>query len=133
MWSTLTVLVLACGLLLAGGMPLVGDPEIYRSPFMLFLGVLLNKPTYRREDTSYFLIASLYVEYVARDITIDGGVFHHFEQSCSRRPWQVEAQLGVGVSHGGIDYFAGAVYHSDTYRRQDTNGFYGTFSGTWHW
>ena len=94
---------------------------------------LLNKPTYRREDTSYFLIASLYVEYVARDITIDGGVFHHFEQSCSRRPWQVEAQLGVGISHGGIDYFAGAVYHSDTYRRQDTNGFYGTFSGTWHW
>lgn len=40
MWSTLTVLVLACGLLLAGGMPLVGDPEIYRSPFMLFLGVV---------------------------------------------------------------------------------------------
>jgi hypothetical protein len=44
----------------------------------------------------------------------------------------VEVQLGVGVSHGGIDYFAGAVYHSPRYRTQKTESMYGTFSGTWH-
>ncbi len=93
---------------------------------------LLEKPNYRRDETSYFLVAGIYTEYVAHDITIDGGVVHHFDQTCSREPWQVEAQLGVGVSHGGIDYFAGAVYHSHRYRTQKTKSLYGTFSGTWH-
>lgn len=93
---------------------------------------LLDKPAYHREETSYFLVASVYTEFVAHDITIDGGVVHHFDQTCSRKPWQVEVQLGVGVSHGGIDYFAGAVYHSLRYRTQKTESMYGTFSGTWH-
>ncbi len=94
---------------------------------------LLEKPQYKRQDLSYFLVGSIYAEYVAHDISIDGGVFRHFDQTCSRVPWQVEARLGVGVSYRGIDYFAGGVYHSDCYRGQDTNTLYGTFSGTWHW
>ena len=94
---------------------------------------LLDKPQYRRDETSYYLVGSAYVEYVARDITIDGGVFHHFEQTCSRQPWQLELQLGVGVTHGGVDYFAGGVYHSPTYREQNAEAFYGTFCATWHW
>lgn len=94
---------------------------------------LLDKPGYRNDEISYFLVGSLYMEYVARDITVDGGVFRHFEQTCSRKPWQVEAQLGVGVSYHGIDYFAGGVYHSPTYRTQGTESLYGTFSATWHW
>lgn len=94
---------------------------------------LLDKPDYRREDTSYFLQAGIYLEYVARDITIDGGVFHDFEQTCSRKPWQMEAQFGVGISYQGIDYFVGGIYHSPCYRDQKTEAVYGTFSGTWHW
>lgn len=94
---------------------------------------LLEKSAYRRDEISYFLVASVYAEYVARDISIDGGVFHHFEKTCSRQPWQMEAQLGVGVSYGGIDYFAGGVYHSPTYSNQKTESMYGTFCATWHW
>ncbi len=94
---------------------------------------LLEKPHYKPQDISYFLVGSIYAMYVARDISIDGGVFRHFEQTCSRKPWQMEARLGVGVSYRGIDYFAGGVYCTDYYRGQTANTLYGTFSGTWHW
>ena len=93
---------------------------------------LLEKPHYKPQDISYFLVGSIYAMYVARDISIDGGVFRHFEKTCSRKPWQMEARLGVGVSYRGIDYFAGAVYHSPRYRTQKSESMYGTFSGTWH-
>ena len=33
----------------------------------------------------------------------------------------------------GIDYFAGAVYFTDSYRRQGHNSVLGSFSITWHW
>lgn len=96
------------------------------------IGTLL-KESHKRNEASYFLVASVYGSYVARDITIDGGVFHHFDQTCSRQPWQLEAQFGLGASYQGIDYFAGMLYHSDTYRTQNTNTLLGTFSITWHW
>lgn len=96
------------------------------------IGTLL-KEGHKRDEASYFLIGSIYGAYVARDITIDGGVFHHFDQTCSRQPWQLEAQLGIGVSYQGIDYFAGMLYHSDTYRTQKEDTFIGTFYITWNW
>ena len=94
---------------------------------------LLEKPGYNPAEISYFLVGEAYVEYVARDITVDGGVFHHFDQTCSRQPWQAEFRLGVGVSHQGIDYFVGGVYNTDTFRSQKEDKFYGTFSISWHW
>lgn len=93
----------------------------------------LKKPTYRRDKISYFLLTSLSGGYVARDLTIDGGVFHHFDRTCSRQPWQVQAQLGGGVSYHGIDYYAGVVYAGRTYRTQEHNSIMGVFSLTWHW
>lgn len=93
---------------------------------------LIKKPDYRREEMSYFLVGSIYAEYVARDMAMDGGVFHDFDLGCRRQPWQVQAQLGVGVSYKGIDYFAGGVLQSRTYKEGETTC-YGTFSVTWHW
>ena len=93
----------------------------------------LLKPDYRREATSYFLLAGVSGRYVARDLTIDGGLFHDFERSCSRKPWQAEAQLGVGVSCRGIDYYCGLMLHSRTYRTQDKNSLMGVFTISWHW
>ncbi len=94
---------------------------------------LLQKPGYDPTEISYFVTAGAYGEYVAHDISVDGGVFHHFDQTCSRQPWQAEFRLGVGVSYQGIDYFAGAVYFTDSYRRQGQNSVLGSFSITWHW
>ena len=94
---------------------------------------LLEKKAYTPAAPSYFVCAEAYLDYVARDITIDGGVFHHFEQTCSREPWQAEIRMGIGVSYQGIDYFVGGVYCTDSYRRQQSNSFYGTFSIGWNW
>ena len=94
---------------------------------------LLEKPEYRRDETSYFILAGVYAEYVARDISIDGGVFHYFEPTCSREPWVFKAQLGLGATYKGIDYFFGALYQTDSYRSQEMETFLGTFSITWHW
>lgn len=94
---------------------------------------LIEKPDYNRAAPSYFVVAEAYVDYVAHDISVDGGVFHHFDQTCSRKPWQAEVRLGVGVSYQGVDYFMGGVYHSDTFRGQKDAHCYGTFSITWHW
>jgi hypothetical protein len=94
---------------------------------------LLEKPNFNPNEASYFLVGEAYVDYVAHDISIDGGVFHHFDQTCSRMPWQGEFRLGVGVSYQGIDYFAGGVYFTDSYRRQAETSLLGTFSISWHW
>lgn len=94
---------------------------------------LLRKPTYDPGKISYFLLAGLFGEYVARDMTIEGGVFHHFDRTCGRTPWQVQAQLGVGVAYKGIDYYAGLSLHSRTYRTQDKNSLMGVFALTWNW
>ena len=79
------------------------------------------------------MLAGVYGEYVARDMTIDGGVFHHFARTCGRTPWQVQGQLGAGVAYKGIDYYAGVLVHSRTYRTQDKNSLMGVFSLTWNW
>lgn len=94
---------------------------------------LLRKSSYRPDALSWFVVGSAYGEYVARDMFIDGGVFHDFEQTCSRQPWQAEMQLGVGVVHEGIQYYAGAVWHTVEYRTQDHHSLYGTFAISWHW
>lgn len=94
---------------------------------------LLRKPDYDPSVTSYFLVSELYVDYVARDLTVDGGVFHHFERSCSRTPWQVRANVGVGVSHRGMDYYMGVSVFTRTYRTQDEASVMGTFAITWRW
>lgn len=94
---------------------------------------LITKSGYRRQDISYFLVTGICAEYVARDISLDGGVFHHFAQTCSRVPWQVEGRLGIGVSYRGIDYYAGVLRHSDTYRTQKTPSAMGSFSIGWRW
>lgn len=94
---------------------------------------LLRKSSYKPEETSWFILGSAYGSYVARDLFIDGGVFHDFEQTCSRSPWQAEIQLGAGVVHEGIHYYAGAVWHTRRYRTQDNQALYGTFAISWHW
>lgn len=94
---------------------------------------LLKKPGWHREELSWFVVGTVYTSYVARDMGIDGGVFHHFDRTCGRQPWQVEGHLGLGVSYQGIDYYAGALIHSRTYRSQDKNTVLGSFSMTWHW
>lgn len=94
---------------------------------------LIRKPNYNASDTSYFLLAEMYTDYVARDITVDGGVFHHFNRTCSRTPWQVEGRIGVGARHQGIDYYMGMLLLSRTYRTQDENSVMGTFSVSWNW
>ncbi len=93
----------------------------------------LEKKDYDPTAPSYFVAGSAAVNYVAHDMTIVGGVFHHFDQTCSRVPWQAEFHLGVGVSYQGVDYYVGAVYATDSYRTQDEANLYGTFSITWHW
>ena len=93
----------------------------------------IERAQYKREELSYFLLASCYVAYVARDFAIDGGLTHHYEQTCSRVPWQVQMRVGVGASYKGIDYFAGALFYSDRYRTQGWDGRVGTFSITWNW
>lgn len=95
---------------------------------------LIRADRYKPEEMSYFLVASAYGYYMARDITIDGGVFHDFKyQTCSRMPWQGEAQFGLGVVHQGINYFAGITCHSRTYRTEEGNHWYGSFAISWNW
>lgn len=95
---------------------------------------LIESDTYRRDTTSYFLVLQGELDYVARDLTVDGGVFHTFRhKTCSRMPWQFHGQFGVGASHHGIDYFAGALLYSRTYRTQDQNSLIGSFSVSWNW
>ncbi|MBQ4613910.1 MAG: lipid A deacylase LpxR family protein [Akkermansia sp.] len=93
----------------------------------------IRRPEYRPDTLSYFFVASFYTAYVARDFSIDGGVVHHFNQTCSRVPWQTETRVGLGASYKGIDYFLGALFYSDRYRTQDWQGRVGTFSITWNW
>ncbi len=94
---------------------------------------LLEKPGCRPGELSWFVIAQGQLKYVARDMFIDGGVFHHFDKPCSRKPWIMEAQLGVGVSYQNIDYYLGGVLTTRTYRGESTNPMYGTCAITWHW
>lgn len=93
----------------------------------------IERPEYKREALSYYLTTSFYTAYVARDFAIDGGIVHHFDQTCSRVPWQTQARVGIGVSYQGIDYFIGGLFYSQRYRTQNWHGRVGTFSLTWSW
>ncbi len=94
---------------------------------------LLEKPNYRRSELAWFLYAQGQVRFVGRDMFIDGGVFHRFDQPCSRKPWIAELQVGAAASYEGIDYYLGIVWSSRTYRHESTNPMYGTCGITWHW
>ncbi len=94
---------------------------------------LLQKPNYRPEQLAWFLYAQGQLRFVGRDMFIDGGVFHRFDQTCSRKPWIAELQLGAAASYQGIDYHLGIVWSSRTYRSESTNPMYGTCGITWHW
>ncbi len=98
----------------------------------------LSKSDYDPSKISYFFVASAYGEYVAHDLSIDGGVFRDFDSTASRQPWQSELQFGLGLIYKEITYFAGFTYHSKQFRTQereqlykaDTN-LYGTISVGW--
>lgn len=94
---------------------------------------LIRKTDYNPAANSYFLVLEAYTDYVARDLTVDGGVFHHFDRTCTRTPWQAELRAGVGMRRSGIDYYAGVLVLSRTYKTQDENSFMGTFSVSWNW
>ena len=95
---------------------------------------VLDKPDYSRSDTSYFLVFEAANNYVARDITIDGGVFHDFKhRTCGRTPWQPEGRVGACVVYHGIDYYLGLYIKGRTYRTQKASQAIGTFSIGWHW
>lgn len=94
---------------------------------------LLEKPEYNPEKISYFLSMSAGLEYVARDLFVDGGVFHHFDQTCSRVPWQAEARVGLCVLYQGIEYHMGVLFQSDSYRTQKDHAIIGSFSIGWNW
>lgn len=95
---------------------------------------LIDSGTYRPEAAAYFLLLQGELDYVARDLTIDGGVFHKFRhKTCSRTPWQFHGQFGLGASYQGIDYFAGALFYSHTYRTQPHNSVLGCFTLSWNW
>ncbi len=94
---------------------------------------LLEKPEYHPESFSWFVYAQFQTRFVGRDMFIDGGVFHPFTQTCSRKPWIAEGQVGVAASYKGIDYYMGLVWSSRTYRGEELNPMHGTCGVTWHW
>lgn len=94
---------------------------------------LIRKPEYDPSVSSYYLALEAYTDYVARDISVDGGVFHHYDRICTRQPWQSELRAGVGVRHEGIDYYAGVLYLSRTYKTQSEPSLMGTFAISWNW
>lgn len=93
----------------------------------------LTKPGYRREEASYFMVMEGGLNYVAHDLTVEGGVFHDFDRSCSRVPWQPEGRLGACLLYHGIEYYAGVLVQGRAYKTQDKNSVMGTFTISWHW
>lgn len=106
---------------------------VVRNNAATFASSSLRKPGYNPDEASYFLVAGVSVDYIARDMYIDGGVFHDFDRTCGVQPWQVEGRLGLGVRRKEVDYYAGAFIRSRGYRTQRDNTALGTFSMTFHW
>ncbi len=123
----------AAGLSVRYGQNLPDSMQVNGSEAGNFGMGLLTRDEYHPEELSWFVIAQGQVRFVGRDMFIDGGVFHHFDSPCSRKPWIAELQLGVAASYHGIDYYLGGVYSSRTYRTEATNPMYGTCAVTWHW
>ncbi|MBE6414907.1 MAG: lipid A deacylase LpxR family protein [Akkermansiaceae bacterium] len=107
--------------------------QVTRNNSATFGSGTIRKPDYDPADSSYFLVMGASVDYVARDMFIDGGVFHDFDRTCGVLPWQVEGRLGLGVRRKGVDYYAGAFIRSRGYRTQRDNTALGTFSMTFNW
>lgn len=93
----------------------------------------LIKDGYDPSELSYYLLFNVYGEYVARDLFIDGGVFHNFDTTCSVVPWQGQIKLGIGMVRQGVDYYLGLNYGSLTYRSQKKHPAFGVFSIGWNW
>ncbi len=123
----------AAGLTLRFGRNLPDSMQVNGNEAANFGMGLLDKPNYDPTALSWFVYAQGQLRFVGRDMFIDGGVFHHFDSPCSRKPWIAELQTGVGASYQGIDYYIGLVYSTRTYRSESTNPMYGTCGVTWHW
>lgn len=94
---------------------------------------LIRKPDYDPTVTSWYVQTGASVKYVARDLFIDGGAFHDFERTCGRMPWIGEYHLGFGVRHRGVDYYAGMIARSRSFRTQEDDTVYATFNFAFHW
>lgn len=94
---------------------------------------LLRKNGYDATASSWYVQIGGSAKYVAHDLFIDGGVFHDFERTCGRMPWVTEGQLGLGVRHRGVDYYAGVVVRSRNFRSQADDTVFGTFHFGFHW
>lgn len=94
---------------------------------------LIRKASYNPAESSWYLQVGGSVKYVARDLFIDGGVFHDFDRTCGRQPWVAEGTLGFGVRHRGVDYYAGLIARSRNFRTQIDDTVFGTFNFAFHW
>lgn len=94
---------------------------------------LLRKPDYDPTVTSWYVLAGGSVRYVARDMFIDGGVFHDFEKTCHKEPWVGEATIGFGARRKGVDYYVGIVTRTPNFHAQDDDTVFGTFNFGFHW
>ena len=94
---------------------------------------LIRKPGYDTYATSWYVLGGGSVRYGARDMFIDGGVFHDFEQTCHLEPWVGEATVGIGIRHRRVDYYAGVVTRTPYFHAQEDDTFLGTFNFGFHW
>ncbi len=123
----------AVGFTLRYGRNLPDSMQVNGSEAANFGMGLLEKPDYHRDALSWFVYAQGQVKFVGRDMFIDGGVFHHFDKPCTRKPWIAELQVGGAVSYQGIDYYLGLVGSTHTYGKEAKCPLYGTCGATWHW
>ena len=93
----------------------------------------LTKDSYNPRASSYFFVSSIYLEYVAHDIFLDGGFFKDSERTCGKQPWLFEYRAGLGLIHKSIDYYIGCVVPTMSYGSQGYTPAYGTLSIGWNW
>ncbi len=93
----------------------------------------IAQPHYRPDESSYYFLASILGEYVAHDLSIDGGVIRRFESTASSQPWQADIQCGVAALHNGVSYFLGVSYQSKRFRTQFNDNLQGVISVGWVW
>lgn len=123
----------AAGLSYRIGHNLPDSAQLTGNSAALFGISTLTKPEYNRAEASYFLVLESAVNFVAHDLPIDGGVFHHFDNTCRRKPWQPEGRAGVCLLYQGVEYYAGVHVQGRTYKTQSKNSVMGNFTITWHW
>ena len=94
---------------------------------------LIRKPGYDPYASSWFVLLGGSVRYVARDLFIEGGVFHDYDYACNAEPWVGEATAGVGLRRKGVDYYLGVVTRTPNFHDQKDDTFFGTFNFGFHW